>query len=334
MNWLEETELSMADLNDMATPDDSPLESTTFAGLQPGPRLLVLGAVHGNETCGPNAIRRAIEDCRAGRLRIRRGSVTFVPVANPKAYRQRTREGDRNLNRDLHDKPVPRDHEDRIGNRLCALLRTHDVLLDIHSFSGEGEPFVFFGPENNSGPVEPFRSAAAEADFAARLGVSTIIYGWLENYAHLIAARDRLALPPLSAMEGYGTTEYMRFSGGYGATIECGSHDDPASAEIASRAIVNAFATLSLIDAERPHPQVKSVIHMNEVVICEAEGDRLEGDWKTGDAVAAGSPIARRANGEIVTARTSGFIIFPNRKAKAGEGICHFGVASDRLRRE
>lgn len=324
----------MTDLSDMATPGDAPLESTTFAGLQPGPRFLILGAVHGNETCGPNAIRRAIEDCRAGKLAIRRGSVTFVPVANPKAYRQHTREGDRNLNRDLHDKPVPRDHEDRVGNRLCALLRAHDVLLDIHSFSGEGEPFVFFGPEDNSGPLEPFRSAAAEADFAARLGVSTIIYGWLEDYAQLIAARDRLGLPPLSAMEGYGTTEYMRFSGGYGATIECGSHDDPQSAEVAYRAIANALATLSLIDAERSASPVKSVIHMNEVIICEAEGDKLEGDWKTGDAVAAGSAIARRANGEIVTAPTSGFIIFPSRKAKVGEGICHFGVASDRLRRE
>ena len=313
--------------------DDAPLESTTFAGLQPGPRLLILGAVHGNETCGPNAIRRAIEDCRAGKLNIRRGSVTFVPVANPKAYRRRTREGDRNLNRDLHDKPVPRDHEDRVGNRLCALLRAHDVLLDIHSFSGDGEPFVFFGPENNAGPLEPFRSAVAEADFAARLGVPTIIYGWLENYAQLIAARDRLGLPPLSATEGYGTTEYMRFAGGYGATIECGSHDDPASAEIAYRAIDHALAALSLVNGERPQSQARSVIHMKEVIICEAEGDRLEGDWKTGDAVAAGSPIARRANGEIVTAATPGFVIFPNRKAKIGEGICHFGVASDRLRR-
>jgi len=323
----------MTDLNNPTAIDDAPLESTTFAGLQSGPRLLVLGAVHGNETCGPNAIRRAIEDCRAGKLAIRRGSVTFVPVANPKAYRQRTREGDRNLNRDLHDKPVPRDHEDRVGNRLCALLRAHDVLLDIHSFSGEGEPFVFFGPENNTGPLEPFRSAAVEADFAARLGVPTIIYGWLENYAQLIAVRDRLRLPSLSPMEGYGTTEYMRFCGGYGATIECGSHDDPASAEVAYRAIANALATLSLIDAERPVSPMKSVIHMNEVIICEAEGDKLEGDWKTGDAVAAGSPIARRANGEMVVARTSGFIIFPSRKAKIGEAICHFGIASDRLRR-
>lgn len=98
-------------------PDDGPLEAVRFLGLRPGPRLLVLGAVHGNEVCGPLAIREAIEACRSGALRIRRGEVTFVPVANPKAYRQQTREGDRNLNRDLREKPVPQDFEDRVGNR-------------------------------------------------------------------------------------------------------------------------------------------------------------------------------------------------------------------------
>ena len=79
---------------------DGPLMSTRFTGLAQGPRLLVLGAVHGNETCGPTAISRVIADCQAGRISIARGEVTFVPVANPRAYRQRTREGDRNLLKD------------------------------------------------------------------------------------------------------------------------------------------------------------------------------------------------------------------------------------------
>lgn len=310
--------------------DEAPLESVTFAGLSEGPNLLVLGAVHGNETCGPNAIRRAIEDCRSGALRILRGTVTFVPVANPKAYSRGTREGDRNLNRDLHDKPVPRDYEDRIGNRLCAMLRAHDALLDIHSFRGEGAPFVFFGPENNSGALEPFRFAATEGAFAASLGTSTVIYGWLKNYARLIAARARLGLPPQSPTEGHGTTEYMRFCGGYGATIECGAHDDPASAEVGYTAIRNALAEVGLTDAERPVPSARSVIHIVDVIICEQVGDHLEGNWKTGDAVSAGQVIARRADGETVTAPQDGFLIFPHANAVQGEGICYFGVSSDR----
>lgn len=310
--------------------DEGPLESVCFTGLGVGPKLIVLGAIHGNETCGPNAIRRVIEECRSGKIAIRRGQVTFVPVANPKAYRQRTREGDRNLNRDLREKPIPLDYEDRIGNLLCALLRQHEVLLDIHSFKGKGEPFIFFGPENNTGELEPFRHSCAEGAFAASLGIPVMIHGWLDNHVQLISARERLSLPPLSATEGYGTTEYMRFAGGYGVTLECGSHDDPASVEVGYAAILKALAHLGLIDAPAPVGVVRSVIHLVEVIICEAAGDRLAGDWRTGNAVAAGTVIARRSGGREVTAPRPGFVIFPNATAKPGESICYFGVRSDR----
>lgn len=310
--------------------DDGPLESIRFTGLNAGPKLIVLGAVHGNETCGPNAIRRVIEECRSGKLVIRRGEVTFLPIANPKAYRLKTREGDRNLNRDMREKPLPANYEDRIGNQICALLRQHEVLLDVHSFRGEGEPFVFFGPEDNRGELEPFSQAEAEGAFAACLGVPVVIHGWLDNYARLIAAREELNLPRLSVTEGYGTTEYMRFAGGYGVTLECGSHDDPASIEVGYVAILNALAHLGLIDAPAPSTAGRTVIHITEVIICEAEGDKVEGEWKTGDALTKGQVIARRANGEAVTAPEPGFIIFPSATAKPGEGICYFGVKSTR----
>ncbi|MGL4286035.1 MAG: hypothetical protein ACRCVA_06825 [Phreatobacter sp.] len=309
---------------------NGPLESITFSGLGTGPALLVLGGVHGNENCGPNAIRRAMAACRTGELLIRRGDVTFVPVANPKAYLQQTREGDRNLNRDLREKPAPVDYEDRIGNRICALLRRHEVLLDIHSFRSQGEPFVFFGPADNHGKLEAFRHAGAEGALAACLGTGIAIHGWLENYQRLLAARARIGFPAIAISEGYGTTEYIRFSGGYGVTLECGSHDDPVSTEVGYKAIVNTLAHLGLTDGPRPEPRPQTVIHVVDIIVCEAEGDHLEGTWRTGDAVAAGALIARRANGEAVTAPCPGYIIFPHAGAKPGEGICHFGVASDR----
>ncbi len=133
--------------------------------------------------------------------------MTFVPVCNPKAFAQYTREGDRNLNRDLREKPLPQDFEDRIGNRLCSIIRQHDVLLDIHSFKGSGPPFVFFGPENNRGPLEPFRHAEAELAFAAQLGVELLIHGWLGIYEQTITLRNRLDLPKLAVTEGFGTTD-------------------------------------------------------------------------------------------------------------------------------
>jgi L,D-peptidoglycan transpeptidase YkuD (ErfK/YbiS/YcfS/YnhG family)/predicted deacylase len=309
---------------------ETPIETVCFTGLDRGPKLIVIGAVHGNETCGPQAILRAIDDCRAGRLAIRRGEVTFLPVANMKAYRQGTREGDRNLNRDLREKTIPEDYEDRVGNRICSLLRKHDVLLDIHSFRGEGEPFTFAGPLDNTGPVEPFRHAKAEGEFAARLGTSIVIHGWLDVYGRFLKERKRLGHSNKALSEGVGTTEYMRFSGGYAVTLECGPHDDPQAVEVGYAAIVNALAHLGLIDAPPPKVAAKTVIQVADILLCEAEGDRLEGDWKTGDAVAAGQVIARRAGGEAMTVPKDGFIIFPNRTARPGDGLCYFGVASGR----
>jgi len=44
-----------------------------FHGLQPGPRLIVLGAVHGNEVAGVRAIERVLGEIESGALLIREG---------------------------------------------------------------------------------------------------------------------------------------------------------------------------------------------------------------------------------------------------------------------
>src|SRR4051812_48380840 len=234
--------MTAADID--GSPDIPALETVCFTGSQRGVKLIVTGAVHGNETCGPEAIHRAIAECRSGRIAIRRGQVSFVPLVNAKAYRQGTRAGDRNLNRDLRERAIPSDNEDLVGNVLCGLLREHDVLLDIHSFRSKGEPFVFAGPPDNDGPIEPFRLSAAECDFACRLGPKLIMRGWLPAYFR--AAMQRGSDPA----EGIGTTEYMRASGGYGVTLECGQHSDPLAPEVAYQAILRALSHLRLTDGE------------------------------------------------------------------------------------
>jgi predicted deacylase len=134
-----------------------------FVALQPGPRLIVLGAVHGNETSGTRGIERILAELDAATLTIVRGTVTFVPVTNPLAYQKRQRMGDRNLNRNLYPNVQPRDYEDTIANVLCPMLAAHDVLLDLHSFHTAGEPFAMIGPVNNTGSLEPFASSRARA---------------------------------------------------------------------------------------------------------------------------------------------------------------------------
>ena len=80
-----------------------------FSALQPGPRLMVLlGGVHGDETCGTVGIERAVAELDSGALRLQCGQLTLVPVANPLARRLLRREGERNLNRLFRPDPAGR----------------------------------------------------------------------------------------------------------------------------------------------------------------------------------------------------------------------------------
>lgn len=289
------------------------IEPKCFAGEQPGTRLIVLGAVHGNETCGTRAIERVTAELAGGQLRIARGRATFVPVTNRLAYQRGTRGGDRNLNRHLAPTAAPADNEDRIANALCPLLADHDVLLDLHSFRSAGSPFVMVGPEDNAGDLQPFSQAAREQALALRLGVARALDGWLDTYAAGAARRGG------SAAYGVGTTEYMRAAGGCALTLECGQHEDPQAPQVAYRAILRTLAHLRLIDAPDPPPAARMEgLRLREVVDRAHPDDRFERAWTSFDPVRRGQRIGVRHDGAAVLAPFDGAVVFPDATAAPG----------------
>lgn len=311
------------------------LRAHHFAALDAGPRLIVLGAVHGNEVCGTRAIERVLAELQAGQWQVQRGALTLVPVANPLAYAKGTRIGERNLNRRLRPSDAPREHEDRIANLLCPWLAAHDVLLDLHSFRGPGEPFVLRGPPDNDSPLEPFAHAAAEGRFAAHLGPTRIVDGWMTAYAEGAARRRaRGLLEDADPSYGIGTTEYMRSQGGYGVTLECGQHEDPAAPEVAYRAIRQGVVLLGLADLPdfRPAPPARAFerLRLATVVDREHERDRFVRTWASFDAVRAGQSIAERADGSFVRAPRDGRIVFPDASARPGHEWFYFAEPTDR----
>jgi uncharacterized protein len=318
-----------------------PLQSIHIASHVPGPRLMVSGAVHGNEVCGTLAIRRVLAELESGALVIRRGSVTFVPVCNPLAFQRGQRAGDRNLNRALEPRPDPRDNEDRLANWLCPLLQQHDGLLDLHSFHSGGAPFVMVGPHDNDGPLEPFRHAAVEEGLARVLGVPRAVDGWLGTYAAGVAQRraqaaaDGLApesLPELHPRYGVGTTEYMRSQGGWALTLECGEHTSPASVEVAWQAIHRTLAHVGLTDEAPPQPVAgMTCMSLFTVVDKQHADDRFARDWQSFDPVQAGALIGHRADGTPVHAPGDGWIVFPNARAGARQEWFYLARASGRF---
>jgi uncharacterized protein len=316
-----------------------PLKSIAYASPQPGTRLIVLGAVHGNETCGTRAIERVTAEIDAGALALVRGRLTLVPVTNPLAYAMRRRNGERNLNRKLAPTDSPSEYEDHIANWLCPLLAQHEVLLDLHSFRSPGAPFVMVGPENNRGLLEPFANAAREEALALRLGVARAVDGWLGTYAAGAARRAELGMSTGRELDtdpryGIGTTEYMRSVGGCALTLECGQHDDPAAPEVAYRAIANTLAHLELIDAPDPAPAARfEGLRLCEVVPRLHADDAFAQDWTSFDPVTEGQPIARRHDGTVVRAPHAGYVVFPNTAAEVGNEWFYLARAQPRLSR-
>ncbi len=322
----------------MASHTPASLRTHGFRAWHAGHRLIVLGAVHGDETCGTRAIERVLTELDSGALQIVRGQVTLVPVTNPLAYRRGHRAGDRNLNRNLQMHAQPQDFEDHIANALCSLLKEHEVLLDLHSFHTAGEPFAMIGPSDNSGPLEPFSKAADEEALALRLGPRRLVEGWLDTYAEGVAKRlqrsaptERSQMLSTDASYGIGTTEYMRSQGGCPITLECGQHADPRAPEVAYRAIRNALAHLQLVD--EPPPKAAGpieLLRLSEVTDRHDAGDRLSRDWASYDTVRAGDLIGTRSDGAEVRARADGFIVFPNPAALPGNEWFYFAQRSQR----
>ena len=315
-------------------------KAVSYQSLRPGPRLLVLGAVHGNETSGTQGILRVLGEIDAKLINLLAGSVTFVPITNPLAYERAQRAGERNLNRNLGPTAEPKEFEDHIANWLCPLMARHDVLLDLHSFQAVGRAFVMVGPENNAGELEPFTHAEAEVALALRLGVNRFVDGWLSTYARGVARR-RAAIGAISSREqeldtdpryGVGTTEYMRSVGGYALTLECGQHHDPEGPEVAYRAIMNTLAHLGHIDA--PPPQAVAAIEalrIYDVIDKAHEQDSFSRAWSSFDPLECGDLIGTRHDGALVRAEAPGYILFPNAKAGVGHEWFYLAKANPRL---
>ena len=310
------------------------LRTHTFHGLAPGPALLVLGAVHGNEVSGTHAIMQLLQDIDAGSVTIERGSVTFVPITNPLAHQLKRRFGDRNLNRNMAPSAIPQDFEDRLANVLCPLLDAHDVLLDLHSFHTGGAPFVMIGPQNNTGTLEPFALALEEMQLALHTSAPRIVEGWLDTYARGVQRRAASALENINTRSqtlvtnpnyGVGTTEYMRARGGYAVTLECGQHDDPAGVGVARHAILQTLGLLGITPAKPAAPiSVPEILRLIDVTDKAHVGDTFTKEWHSFDAVKAGDVIGVRHGGDEVKAQDDGFVVFPNPRGEVGQEWFYF----------
>jgi predicted deacylase len=112
------------------------LTQRTYQGSHDGPRLLITGAVHGDEFEPIAAIRRLMDRLERGDedLRLLRGSVTCIPIVNEPAFLRghRCAEDGKDLARTCPGRPDGSVTE-QIAWALSAAIRTADFYIDLHT---------------------------------------------------------------------------------------------------------------------------------------------------------------------------------------------------------
>ncbi len=281
-------------------------------GAAPGPTLVVIAGMHGNEPAGVEAARRVLARVEGGRLR----GEFLVLAGNLESMRAGVRYQSKDLNRvwtearvqELRALPESaRDAEDREQVEILSAIeaalgrargRLH--LCDLHTTSAAGIPFVLFG------------DTPAQLQFAQVFPIP-IILGLEEQLDGVL-------------------TSYWTRRGCVTAAVEGGQHADPATVDnleavlwlaLAQAGVIDAAPEVSraaaLLDAQRKElPRVLEVLSRRAV--SAADEFRMEPGFRNIDLARKGQLLARDKSGEIRAPR-DGIVIMPLYQGLGGDGF-------------
>jgi len=274
------------------------IESIHHQGPHPGPHILLLGGVHGDECPGYLALDALAERFARGQLELVAGQVTIIPRVNAQAVALGQHYIDENLNRLITRHVNPDTHEKKLANALIPFLDAADVVLDIHGTTAPTAPFVFLDDEG-----APCRA------WAQSLGVSYMLAGWPALYE---------AGPDVS------TTEYAMRQGKLALTVEAGQMADSAAASIG---LSCARATLSHFGLV-PDQSLASATPLLRLTHVEYFGGQgfLSRQWSNCDRLSAGDLLAQYDDGRRLVAEQDGYIIMPRPQSKPGEEWYYLAV--------
>ena len=275
-------------------------------GSLPGPTLIIVGGIHGNEPAGVLAaerVRRRMED----RKDVLRGEVVLLR-GNTRALEQRVRYIGADLNRQwtsenvrtagLVKQDIPGVSESVEQSELLTIVkeavsraRGEIYFLDLHTTSAQGQPFATVG--------DTLRNRRFALTFPL-----TIVLGLEEQI-------DGTML------------EYINNLGAVTLGVEAGQHEAMTSVEHHEAVIWNATAsTGNLLREDLPElEQSRSLLRRagggRRVVevryrhaIVAADNFKMEPDFRNFQGVRRGQVLARDRTGEI-KARESGLILLP-----------------------
>lgn len=285
-------------------------------GRRPGPTLICVAGIHGNEPAGVHGVRRVLEalDDRRADLQGR-----FVALAgNIAALQSGRRFVDRDLNRAWTSARIVRLRtegtaggtvEDREQVELLEeiehVLQSADgpvYALDLHTTSGPGGIFSAFTDSL------PHREFASAFPVPMIFGLEELVDGTLLN---LLSEHGIVAL-----------------------TVETGQHDEPEAVDRAEGAVWIALVSAGLLP-ERLAPEVtearkllkRDVDHLPRALemrqrrdVADGDGFVMEPGYANFDPVRAGEVVARDATGPVV-AKEHGRLLMPLYQEQGEDGF-------------
>jgi len=255
----------------------------TLESNKPGPTISIMGAIHGDEFCGAQAIEE-IKDS----LQITKGKVHMI-IANRPALEQNTRQINFNMNRIFQDNLPPevkQKYEFARAQEIRGILDQSDMLLDIHSSGPGSQPFII--------------TEANSFKYITNLEFTNVLTG-------------------IDAFHPGSTDGYMFNQNKVGICIECGFNQDPNSVRIAKQGIHDFLGTLDMIDLNQPliqHP--KSIYKSAFIYSSQTENFKLTKDFVDFEHVPANSPIATESN-QIVEFNQDYHILFARNPENIGD---------------
>lgn len=267
------------------------LKKYTFDSKIAGPKVLFLGAIHGNEPAGAQAIFKVVEKFASHAISPLKGIVEFIPVCNPLAFEKNVRQIDENLNRVIKDWDAPTNYEQQLGKEIASYIKNSDIIIDLHSsHCPQDKPFIF----------SDYPDKTADKLCLAQT-IQYIVKGWPEIYSS-------------SPIADFSTGNCAHYYNKTCLTIECGWHQSPQSEQVAYYAIMNTLLSLQMLEGF-PAQSIEQTLIMMDCFIIKQFSGKLTQSYRHLDKVSKGEILASYDNGKSIICPQDGFIMLPNADA-------------------
>jgi succinylglutamate desuccinylase len=277
------------------------------SALHPGPHVIVLGGVHGDEKTGIELIKSLHELFDADEEELVQGNLTLV-LGNEEAIRlnQRGTTPEHNLNRmftRIHlEGPVLDFYESKRAKELAPLLQSADISLDIHSTSVPSRPFLpcAFTPRHEK------------------------VYRWFDA--------DLVLTDPDYILGGQRSTtdEYVDFCGGTGICFETGFAGDTSRLPVVRESVLTILADQKMIArSPAPEPPFPSyhVYRLKKRILLTEDGFSYAGPFPESFQEVKKGEIIGYHGKRPETAEEDGVIAFPKAPAQWHPGHDIFYLA-------